>query len=113
MLGALARFATGVWAAGLGGPPLPWPTLLVNVAGSLLLGLLMHVLPAWGASAEVRALLTVGFCGSFTTFSTFGYETVALLQSGSHAAAAAYVAASVLLGLVGVVTGLWLGALLA
>lgn len=99
--------------AGPGGAALPWPTLLVNVGGSLLLGVLVKALPEWGASLEVRALLTVGFCGSFTTFSTFGYETVALLQSGQHAQALGYVAASVGLGLAGVLAGLWIGSLLA
>lgn len=109
MLGALARFAAAAWASGVGGPPFPWLTLLVNLAGSFLLGVLMRALPEWGASMEVRAFLTVGFCGSFTTFSTFGYETVALVQSGAPSLAALYVGASLALGLVAVAVGLWLG----
>lgn len=113
VLGSLARFAVGGWAAGAGGPPIPWGTLLVNLLGSLLLGVLMRALPEWGVSMEARALLTVGFCGSFTTFSTFGYETWALLQGGAHGLAALYVLASVVLGIAGVAAGLWLAGMLA
>ena len=113
VVGALARFAAGAWITGAGAWSFPWATLGVNVAGSLLLGFLMHALPQWGAPAEVRALLTVGFCGSFTTFSTFGYETVTLAQNGAATLAAAYVLASVLLGLAGVVAGLWIAGALA
>jgi CrcB protein len=110
VLGALSRFAIGEWAARVGGPAFPWATLLVNLLGSLLLGLLLRALPGWGAGPELRALLTVGFCGSFTTFSTFGYETAVLLQQGAVPLALAYALGSVLLGVAGVVLGLWLGA---
>ncbi len=113
VLGALARFAAAGWAARLGGPPFPWLTLLVNLLGCFLLGLLLRLLPGWDVSPEMRALLTVGFCGSFTTFSTFGYETVALIETGAPFLAALYVAASVGLGLLGVACGLWLGSVLA
>ena len=113
VLGALARYAAGVWITSAGASGFPWATLSINVAGSLLLGILVQALPEWGAPAEVRALLTIGFCGSFTTFSTFGYETVTLVQNGSLALAGAYVLSSVLLGLAGVVAGLWVGGVLA
>ena len=106
VLGALARYAAGAWVGNASGGGFPWATLLVNVAGSLLLGFLMRALPAWGSPSEVRAFLTVGFCGSFTTFSTFGYETVTLAQGGAYSLAAAYVLASTALGIAGVAIGL-------
>ena len=113
VLGAVARFAAGSWIASIGGSSFPWATLMVNLLGSLALGILARALPGWGTSMEMRALLTVGFCGSFTTFSTFGLETVSLLQGGSPSLAALYVAASVGLGVLGVGAGLWIGGALA
>jgi CrcB protein len=111
--GAVARLAVGAWALSVAGPNFPWATLLVNVAGSLLLGYLMAALPGSSVDAEMRALLAVGFCGSFTTFSTFGYEAVALWQTGAAVEAGVYVGASMVLGLLGVVAGLWLGGVVA
>lgn len=111
--GAVSRAAVGVWAMRIGGGGFPWWTLLVNASGSFLLGLLMVLLPGPESGSGMRALLALGFCGSFTTFSTFGYETVALWEAGAAPAAAAYVAASVGLGVAGVLTGLWAGGLAA
>ncbi|SEH01966.1 CrcB protein [Nonomuraea solani] len=73
----------------------PWGTLLVNVLGSLLLGFLAAV----PAGDGVMALAGVGFCGALTTYSTFGYETVRLLEEGARFHVVANVAISVLAGL--------------
>lgn len=84
------------------GRSFPWATFGVNLAGSFLLGLLVIGLahrPGW------RALLGVGVCGGFTTFSTFSVETVHLIESERYAAAVGYVSGSVLAGIVGA----WLG----
>jgi CrcB protein len=88
----------------------PWATLLINITGSFLLGFIIRIpgTPA-GISPEVRALLTVGFCGGFTTFSTFTAETIRLAQDGSWPRAVAYVSASVVLGLAAGLAGLALG----
>ena len=85
----------------------PWATLTVNVVGSLLIGLLSGILARHGgASAEsIRAFAVVGFCGGFTTFSTFSNETFRLIESGLWLSAAAYVGISVLAGLVAVFAG--------
>lgn len=73
----------------------PWGTLAVNVVGSLVLGVLVG-LPA---PAGLSALLGVGFCGALTTYSTFGYETVRLLQNRTYLFAAMNVVVSLLAGL--------------
>ena len=113
ILGALARFVVGS-AVGAPAPgTFPWATFAINLTGSVLLGFLMRALPAWNAPDHLRALLTVGFCGSFTTFSTFGYELVVLLQGGAYSTAVAYAAGSVILGVAGVFLGLGLATLMA
>jgi CrcB protein len=74
----------------------PIGTLLINVTGSALLGfLLRYALDAPSLTPEIRALLGVGFCGGYTTFSTFSYETVALLEDGDWRRAGVYVTLSV------------------
>jgi CrcB protein len=73
----------------------PWGTWCVNVAGSFLLGLLA----AGNISSGVMALAGIGFCGTLTTYSTFSYETVRLVEDGAYFHAAANVAASVVAGL--------------
>ncbi|MET7401520.1 fluoride efflux transporter CrcB [Dactylosporangium sp. NPDC005572] len=73
----------------------PWGTLIVNIAGSLLLGFLT----ALPANPELTALASVGFCGALTTYSTFSYETLRLAQLGAWMLAAGNVVASVAAGL--------------
>lgn len=104
-LGAVARYLVSGWVQDWSGGFFPWGTFVVNVAGCLLLGFSLAWLQATLASAEVRDLVTIGFLGSFTTFSTLGYETVAMLRDGEMARAGGYVMGSLLLGLVAVVAG--------
>lgn len=87
---------------------LPAGTLAVNVAGSLLIGLLMQTL----AGSPLLWLLTVGFCGGFTTFSTFSAELVAMLRAGDYPVAALYAAVSVVVCAAGVFAGAALGSVL-
>jgi CrcB protein len=84
---------------------LPWGTLTVNAVGSLLLGLIAGALAAGGPGRGFAALAGTGFCGGLTTFSTFGYETVRLVEDGSRTAAAVNVAANVVVGLAAVSAG--------
>ncbi len=106
VLGALARHLVSSWM-GSGSPSsFPWATLLINVSGSILLGFLLRSFPAWNTPPDARALLTVGFCGSFTTFSTFAVETVALAQNGAYGLAAGYALGSLVLGVCGVLLGM-------
>ncbi|HEX2079535.1 MAG TPA: fluoride efflux transporter CrcB [Longimicrobium sp.] len=110
--GSLLRYAAGQAL----GPPrpgtFPWHTFWVNVAGSLILGLVLAVV-ARDDPHHLRALLAVGFCGGLTTFSTFSWETVGLIESRAYGLAEAYVGASLLIGILAVVLGLWVGARLA
>jgi CrcB protein len=108
-VGALARYQVGVLL-----PPspggVPWSTLLINITGSFLLAFIYRYVDGMSSAPEIRALLGVGFCGAFTTFSAFSFEAVRLLQDGHATRAALYVTASVALCMVGTAAGLWLGA---
>ena len=91
-VGSLARYWLAGWTQSVLGTPLPSGTLLVNVIGSFILGLVMTLSLDRGAiSPELRIMLGAGFCGGFTTMSAFSYETVALVQYGSVATAMAYI----------------------
>jgi CrcB protein len=77
----------------------PWGTLVVNVTGSLILGLLTGAAAAGHASPHVQLLLGTGLCGALTTYSTFSYETLRLTETGAGFYAAANVVAGVMAGL--------------
>jgi CrcB protein len=77
----------------------PWGTFTVNIAGSFVLGVLIHGAAAHQVPGGVSALLGTGLCGALTTYSTFGYETVRLLEDRVRAYAVLNVAASVVAGL--------------
>lgn len=111
-LGAVSRYLTSGWVQTLSSSFFPWGTMAVNVLGSLALGFLMVWLQSTAASAEVRALITVGFLGSFTTFSTFSYETAVMLRDGQWWRAGGYTVGSVVLGLMAVGAGAFLAAAL-
>jgi CrcB protein len=84
----------------------PIATLLINISGSILLGFLMRYgLEGSTLSPELRLLLTTGFCGGFTTFSTFSYETARLLEGGEWQRGLAYITASVVVCLAGTFVG--------
>lgn len=83
-LGCMVRYLVSGWVYQLAGRNLPYGTLFVNIVGSFLLGLLVASgLRGEFFSPEVRIGLAVGFMGGFTTFSTFSYETLRLLENGS------------------------------
>lgn len=109
-VGAVARFGLGGWVQDRTGFAFPWGTLVVNVLGCLLVGFAIRHLEAVRVEPEVRALITVGLVGSFTTFSTFSYEAVALLETGAWTRAALYSLGSLVLGIAAVFCGVWLSA---
>ncbi|MEQ9568693.1 MAG: fluoride efflux transporter CrcB [Longimicrobiales bacterium] len=108
-LGALARWGLSDWVQGRTGLQFPWGTLAVNLVGAFLLGLAYGAFEHVELSADLRAFLTLGFLGAFTTFSTFSYEGVLLLQSGETARAVGYLGGSVVSGVLLAVLGLSLG----
>ena len=106
-LGGVARLLLGGWIQNRFGPSFPIGTLVINVTGSLLLGFLpRYALETPAIGSDARALLTTGLCGGYTTFSTFGYETVRLLEDGEYRRAAIYIALSVGLVLIAVASGM-------
>ena len=105
-IGGVSRYLLGGLIQRLLDTTFPAGTLLINISGSFLLGaILRYAIETPTLSPEVRAFLTIGFCGGYTTFSTFSYETVALLDDGEWTRAGLYVGASVLLSLLGVFLG--------
>ncbi len=108
-LGAGARFALGRALADATPAGWPWPTLIVNVLGGLLMGLLAATISRYGAGEAARLALGVGLLGGFTTFSAFSLETVGLIARGQGASALAYIAASVLAALAALYAGQAIG----
>jgi fluoride exporter len=110
-VGSALRYWVGLQSAQLLGTAWPFGTFLVNVLGCTVMGILFRVVPAaWSDGAvDLRLLLLTGVLGGFTTFSAFALDTAQLWMREEGAAAFVYVAASVLLSLIGVALGLWIG----
>jgi len=107
-VGGVARFLLSAWIQQRTATSFPYATLLVNVSGSLALGFLATwTFETAGVSSELRALLTTGLCGGYTTFSSFSLETVALAEEGALGRAAAYVALSVVLSVMAALLGVY------
>ena len=112
-LGALSRYGLGVWISNKWNQGFPLHTFLINVSGAFLLGFLnilfierLTVSPLW------RLGIGVGFLGAFTTFSTFGFEVISLLEGGSLFMAGLYTLLSIVIGFTGVALGIGLARIL-
>jgi len=106
IVGANARYVLSRWSAKLLSPSFPYGTLIINVSGSFLLGLFL----VWTservlADPKWRLLVAIGFCGSYTTFSSYAFESFAYLEQGQWWLFAGNVAANILLCLVAVLAG--------
>ena len=112
-VGAPARYLADLAVQSRRGGRFPWGTLTVNVAGSFVLGTTAGAVSAAGGPSWVLTLVGTGFCGALTTFSTFSFETVRLLQERSARAALGNVVLSLGAGLAGCALGWWLGVTLA
>ena len=113
VLGANLRYLVGLWASQRWGAGFPFGTFLVNGIGCLLIGLFYGLGEArLTITPELRLFFAVGFLGAFTTFSSFGWETISLLRGGDLLLGMANILGSNLAGLAAVLTGLWLARLL-
>ncbi len=108
-VGANARYLLGLWVATRYGTTFPLGTFIINITGSFILGLIMGLLDTHVLAPAVRLALGIGFVGAYTTFSTFTYETLRLIESGSLLLATVNVAGSVAVGLLAAITGLAAG----
>ena len=108
-IGAMGRYGTGV-ALGRVAGDFPLATMLINIVGSLCMGLLVGWLARTtpDAQQEIRLFVAVGVLGGFTTFSSFSLDTIVLIERGEIAQAAFYVLASVIVSVAALAAGLWL-----
>ncbi len=106
-VGSGARYLLGPWIQDRTGAVFPIGTLVINVLGSLIMAFIFrYAMESAAVRPEIRVMLTTGFCGGFTTFSTFSYETMRLIEDGDWHRAMWYVALSILFGLAGAFVGL-------
>jgi fluoride exporter len=111
-LGANARYLVAGWAAQRFGAAFPYGTFIINISGSFILGFFMTFLrDRVFISPNYRLFFATGFLGAYTTFSTFAYESLGLLQASSTLLGLANICGSVVVGLLGVFLGFVLGGL--
>ncbi len=104
-IGSVCRYVMVDFVQRLTHPAFPYGTLAVNVVGSLIVGLISGHIMNMQAHPMIRPALIVGFCGGFTTFSTFSFETFGLINGGEWWRAAIYVVASVVTCIAGAAIG--------
>jgi len=115
-IGALLRYAMGLWLGKITTGDFPLPIFLVNISGSFLMGLWIGgmTLMSPEKAKELHLLIAVGILGGYTTFSTFSLESYMLIEKGNYTLAAAYIGGSVLLSVAALFFGLlmfrWMGA---
>ncbi len=109
-LGANARYLLGGWIAARMGTLFPYGTFVINITGSFILGFFLAFIQdrPW-VHPTARLLFSIGFVGAYTTFSTYTYETIALMENGQLLLAAINCIGSVVAGLLAVFAGLVLG----
>ncbi|MSP14698.1 MAG: fluoride efflux transporter CrcB [Chloroflexi bacterium] len=112
-LGSNARYLLSGWAAERWGSQFPYGTLIINLTGSLLLGFFLTVATErLLIPVNIRLFFATGFCGGYTTFSTFMYESLQLFEQGGQLGAVLNLASSIALGMVCVLIGVFLARLL-
>jgi CrcB protein len=108
-VGGAIRHAMNIWVARLMGTHFPWHTFVINITGSLVMGLVA----GWfaekgGAAGHLRLFLATGILGGYTTFSAYSLDAVLLWERHEHMLASLYVGGSVVLAIAGLVVGLWI-----
>jgi len=108
-IGSVARYLVAVGSGKMFGLSFPWGILIINIAGSFLIGVFAESFALkWDAPQALRVFLTVGICGGFTTFSTFSLDSYLLIARGEYWPAAMYIIGSVVLSITGLFAGLQL-----
>ena len=106
-LGSVARYILSGFTTDIVSSSFPWGTLSVNVLGSFLMGAVVtYMALVWNPSAEMRAFLTVGLLGGFTTFSLFSLDVINLWERGTSMAAMGYIIASIIVSLLAIILGI-------
>jgi CrcB protein len=108
-LGALARYLIGRMVVGRTGSTFPWATLLINVTGAFLIGLIAGLTTAHVVNSLAQTVLATGFLGGYTTFSTMSWEALQLFREGSRRRGLLYLSGNVVPGLLAAALGLLLG----
>ncbi|MFO1130792.1 MAG: fluoride efflux transporter CrcB [Hyphomicrobiales bacterium] len=106
-LGSAARYGVNVWSGRMFGSEFPWQTLIVNILGCFIMGVLTEMMALkLNVGQETRAFLTTGILGGFTTFSAFSLDFAYLVERKQVAAAGGYALASVVISLIAVFAGM-------
>lgn len=106
-LGSAARYGVNVWSGRMFGTEFPWQTLIVNILGCFVMGVLVELMALrLHVSQETRAFLTTGILGGFTTFSAFSLDFAYLVERKQVVAAGGYALASVAVSLIAVFAGM-------
>lgn len=112
-IGALSRYGISTALSRIAAGSFPWGTLAVNVIGCLAIGFVMHIsLSTDAISSQWRVAITVGFLGALTTFSSFSYETIQLIEKSAYLTALSNVGLNMVLGLLATIAGLAIGRLI-
>ncbi len=109
VIGVNARYWIGLMIVRWAGPPFPWATFVINVAGSFLIGLLTVALSRWLPHPHARLHLVTGLLGGFTTYSAFAFESLTLWESEAKGLALAYMTSTLVCGFAAVAVGVALG----
>jgi CrcB protein len=110
-LGAIARYGVSTYVLGSVNSVFPWGTLVVNLSGSLIIGVCVEIFDQLIVPTNLRSFITIGFLGAYTTFSTYSLETINLLRDGEFRLAGVNVLASNILGLAFLLGGIYLSRL--
>ncbi len=105
VIGVIGRYQIGVWISDWNSTPFPWATLIINVTGSLAIGFLMRYLTGVASSPNVRLMFVTGFCGGYTTMSTFSYELVNLFTERQYGLGMLYLGSTIVLAPLAVLAG--------
>jgi fluoride exporter len=111
-LGSVMRYLVGGWVANRLGVAFPYGTLLINITASFIIGFFLAFAQERALNPNWRLFVAVGFVGGYSTFSTFEFESVRLLQDGEMLFGAIYLVGSVAAGAIAAITGITLGSLI-